>query len=161
MNKIKIIQIDEKQAKKFFDLYKAIIKADFKEWTDEHKKQWLEQEYNVDYWKELLSENKLPVFVAFDNEEMVGYLAVESISYGVVYIGWVGVLKRYRKKGIASKLMEEIEKWSKANKFHKLELETQIKTLLPFFEEQGFALEGVRKNSWQKLDNYMFGKSIG
>ena len=160
MNNIKIIKIDEKQAKNFFDLYKAIVKADFKEWTDEYKKQWLEQEYSIDYWKELLSENKLPVFVAFDNEEMVGYLAVESIAYGVVYIGWVGVLKEYRKKGIASRLMAEIEKWSKAKKFHKLELETQIKTLLPFFEEQEFVLEGVRRNSWQKLDNYMFGKSI-
>lgn len=161
MNNIKIIQIDEKQAEEFFKLYKTVVESDFKEWTNKSKKQWVEQEYNVDYWKKLLSENKLPVFVAFDNEEMVGYLAVESITYGVVYIGWVGVLKEYRKKGIASRLMTEIEKWTKVNKFHKLEFETQIKTLLPFFEEQGFILEGIRKNSWQKLDNYMFGKSVG
>lgn len=160
MHKIKITQIYREQTEQFFNLYKAVVNSDFKEWTEQSKKQWLEQEYNIDYWKKLLAEAALPVFAAFDGEKMVGYIAVEGINYGVVYIGWVGVLKEYRGQGIAGRLMAAVEKWAKDKKFHKLELETQIKTLLPFFEKQGFTLEGVRKNSWQKLDNYMFGKSI-
>lgn len=160
MNKINIARVGAGQAEQFFDLYKTIVVSDFKEWTAKSKKHWLAEDYNIDYWKKLLTEAALPAFAAFDGEKMVGYIAVEGINYGVVYIGWVGVLKGYRGKGIAGRLMAAVEKWAKDKKFHKLELETQIKALLPFFEKQGFTLEGVRKNSWQKLDNYMFGKSI-
>src|SRR3989338_2733360 len=152
MSNIKIIQISEKQAEQFFSLYETIVRSDFKEWTAKTKKQWLEREYGIYYWKQLLSEATLPVFVAFDGKKMIGYAAAEGINYGVVYVGWVGVLKEYRKKGIAGRLMAEVERWAKDKKFHKLELETQIKDLLPFFEGLGFSLEGVRKNSWQKLD---------
>lgn len=160
MNNIEITRVGGEQAEQFFDLYKTIVTSDFEEWTEKSKKQWLEQEYNIDYWKNLLAEAALPVFAAFDGEKMVGYIAVEGINYGVVYIGWVGVLKEYRGRGIAGRLIGTIGKWAKDKKFHKLELETQIKAILPFFEKQGFTLEGVRKNSWQNLDNYMFGKNI-
>ena len=154
-----IQRIEEKQAEDFFKLFKRIVETDFKEWTPESKSEWLTKQYSVDFWKDILR-NNLPVLVAFDNEEMVGFVVIESITFGVGYLGWVGALREYRKQGLGKKLFEEIEKWGLGVGLHKIELETQIKELLPFFEKQGYALEGIRKNSWQHLDNYMFGKTL-
>ena len=56
MSNIKITQISEKQAEQFFRLYATIVRSDFKEWTAKTKRQWLEREYSIDYWKQLLSE---------------------------------------------------------------------------------------------------------
>lgn len=154
-----IKQIDHTQAEEYFTLFKAIIESGFKEWTAESKNVWLTEQYPLEFWKDLLKSN-LPVLVAFDGDKMVGFVAVESITFGVAYLGWVGVMTEYRKNGLGAELFKEIEKWCIDNGVHKIELETQIKKLLPFFKKQGYTLEGIRKNSWQNLDNYMFGKII-
>lgn len=154
-----IKQIDHTQAEEYFNLFKTIIESDFKEWNGESKKVWLSEQYSLEFWKNLLKTN-LPVFVAFDGEKMVGFVAVESLTFGVAYLGWVGVMTEYRKNGLGTELFREIEKWCMEHNIHKIELETQVKKLLPFFKKQGYVLEGIRKNSWQHLDNYLFGKIL-
>jgi len=152
-------QISSKQAEDFFQLYKQIVESDFKEWSAESKTEWLTDKYSLNFWKVAL-ENGLPVLVAFDDKKMVGYVALESITFGVAYLGWIGVLKEYRKNKLGTQLMKEMVNWCIKNGLHKIELETQKKELLPFFEKLGYVLEGIRKNSWQHLDNYMFGKTL-
>lgn len=156
---IKITKLTNSKAKDFFELYKSLVHSDFGEWSTESKNKWINDDYSLSFWKSKIKED-IPVFIAEEKNKMVGYVAVEAINFGVVYIGWIGVLKEYRKSGVGNDLLKEVEKWSKNNNYHKLELETQIKELLPFFTKYGFLLEGVRKNSWQKLDNYMFGKIL-
>lgn len=156
--KIKIIS--EPQISEFFELFKEIVYSDFEEWTDESKRKWIEDDYSLEFWKKLISEDKLPVFVAFEDGKMLGYLAIESIDYGVAYLGWVAVLNKFRGRGIARKLFVEAEDWAIKKGQHKTELETQVINLLPLFIKLGYELEGVRKNSWQNLDNYMFGKTL-
>jgi len=92
-----------------------------------------------------LIKDKAPIFVAFDGDRMVGYIVVESMHYGVMYLGWVGVLESYRKQGIARKLFKSAEEWGGNNGFHKSEFETQVIGLLPLFIKQGYSLEGVGK----------------
>lgn len=156
---IKISQLKNNQVKDFYQLYKSLVLSDFKEWNNTSKNKWLKEDYSPSFWKNQIKVG-VPVFIAQDNGRLVGYVAIEAINFGVVYLGWIGVLKEYRKTGVGKDLMLEVEKWGKGNNYHKIELETQIKELLPFFIKQGFVLEGIRKNSWQKLDNYMFGKSL-
>jgi GNAT superfamily N-acetyltransferase len=100
------------------------------------------------------------VFVAYDKEKMVGYIMIEAIDYGVAYLGWMGVLEDYREQGIGSLLIEELENWCRDNDIHKIELDTQEEYLKIFYEKNGFNFEGTKKNSWQHLDNYMFGKEL-
>lgn len=91
---------------------------------------------------------------------MIGFVLLEGINFGVGYLGWIGVLKDYQKKHIGGKLIEAMEQWSRNNGIHKIELETQEPELQYFYEKNGYILEGIRKNSWQHLDNYMFGKTL-
>lgn len=157
---MKITQISQDKSNDFFELYKEIVESDFKEWTLESKTEWLTKKYSASFWRNVL-EDDMPIFVAFEKNKMVGYVALESITSGVGYLGWIGVLKKYRTKGLGADLMSEMEKWCVKNRLHKIELETQIEELTPFFEKQKYVLEGIRKNSWQHLNNYMFGKILG
>ena len=160
MDNIKVIKINQKHAEEFFELYKTVSLSDFGKWSKEAKEKWFSDDYSLEYWKNLLEIGNLPVFVAKDDGKFVGYVMLEGINFGVGYLGWIGVLKEYQGKGIGSVLMQTVEEWSKNNGIHKLELETQEPELQMFYEKHGFVLEGIRKNSWQNLDNYMFGKEL-
>lgn len=160
MNNIEIVLLKKERAKELSDLYRKTVESDFKEWTQESKNKWLEEDYSPDYWRKLLTKGKLPVFAAFDGDKMVGYVVLEGIIFGVAYLGWVGVLKKYQGGGIGRKLMQSMEDWCRRKGLHKIELETQREDLVSFFKKQGYILEGIRKNSWQRLDNYMFGKDL-
>lgn len=160
MDKVRILLVKEEDVNTLFDLYKQTVNESFDEWTQESKSQWFSKDYSPKFWKELITNEELPVFAAYDDINMIGYAAIESITSGVAYLSWIAVLSDKKKNGIGSMLMRAIEDWCKEKGLHKIELETQIETLRPFFEKHGFVLEGVRKNSWQNLDNYMFGKEI-
>ncbi|OGC69318.1 hypothetical protein A2415_02990 [candidate division WWE3 bacterium RIFOXYC1_FULL_39_7] len=160
MENINVQKIEKSDAERFFELYKAISLSDFDKWSEESKEKWFSDDYSLDYWKNLLEEDKLPIFVAVENNKFVGYVMLEGINFGVGYLGWIGVLKDLQGKGVGSILIKKIEDWSSRNGIHKLELETQEPTLQIFYEKHGFTLEGIRKNSWQHLDNYMFGKEL-
>ena len=156
----RISQLKPDQVDAFFTLYEQIVWSDFKEWTKESKERWIKEDYSPDFWKNLVQEGKCPVFVAYEGEKMIGYVAIETLNFGVAYLGWVGILKDHRGKGLAREIVSASEEWGKRTGVHKIELETQVIDLLPFFLKLGFTLEGVRHNSWQGLDNYMFGKEI-
>ena len=145
----------------FFNLYQQIVNESFELWTRESKDYWLNEDYSLKFWTELVNEGKCPVCVLEEENQLVGFTAVEGIDYGVVYLGWIGVLKKFQKKGFGDLLMNSVIEWAeKDKKIHKIELETQISELQHFYEKYGFVLEGIRKKSWQKLDNYMFGKVL-
>lgn len=160
MKDIVIKPLKPTEANDFFNLFKTICTTDFNKWTDESKKIWFEETYTPEYWKDNIEKRGFPVFVAYDDDEMVGYIMVESIDFGVAYLGWLGVLKEYRRQGIAKSLLTRLEDWCNDNDIHKIELETQEKDLKGFYEKQGYTFEGERKNSWQHLDSYMFGKEL-
>ncbi len=155
-----ISNLSSQHISRFFTLYKQIATESFEEWSTESKQHWFSVDYSPQAWKEML-QNKYPIFVASQGKTFVGFSAIESIDYGVAYLGWIGVLKSHQKQGIGDTLMKQTIDWAqKEPKIHKIELETQIQALQPFYEKHGFTLEGIRKKSWQMLDNYMFGKIL-
>jgi len=160
MDKVIIERLNISELTKFFNLYKSIATTDFKLWDPASKEKWFTDDYSIDYWKQGIIENKLPILVARIGEKLVGYVMLEVINFGVGYLGWIGILKDYQNKQIGSSLLGAIEEWCRGNGIHKIELETQEKELKHFYEMNGFVLEGVKKNSWQHLDNYMFGKEL-
>jgi ribosomal protein S18 acetylase RimI-like enzyme len=160
MKDILIKPLQSTQVNDFFNLFKTICTTDFKKWNKESKKLWFEETYTPEYWKDNIENRGFPVFVAYDKEKMVGYIMIEAIDYGVAYLGWMGVLEDYREQGIGSLLIEELENWCRDNDIHKIELDTQEEYLKIFYEKNGFNFEGTKKNSWQHLDNYMFGKEL-
>jgi len=160
MDNIFISRLEKEEVESFYELFKSIAKSDFNGWTQESKEKWFLDDYSIDYWRTLLKEDKLPIFVAKDGEDLIGYVMLEGINFGVAYLGWIGVLKSHQNMKIGGKLIEEMINWCKRNNLHKIELETQEIHLQHFYEKHGFVLEGIRKNSWQNLDNYMYGKML-
>ena len=160
MENISIKQINSDNINNFFELFKSIALSDFERWTKESKDYWFNVDYNLEYWKDNVENKHLPILVAYDGEKMIGFVMLEGINYGVGYLGWIGVLKEYQKQHIGGQLLNAIDQWSRNNGIHKIELETQEPELQYFYEKNGYVLEGIRKNSWQHLDNYMFGKTL-
>lgn len=161
MKNVEIKQISTKKVLSFFKLYKQIVNESFHEWTEQSKQHWLKEDFSLKFWTELLEKNEVPIFVAIVDGSYIGFAAFEHLNYGVAYLSWIGVIKTYQRQGIGDALMKTAITWCKKQKsIHKIELETQIPQLRSFYKKHGFEFEGVRKKSWQKLDNYMFGKIL-
>lgn len=99
-----------------------------------------------DYEKKL--EGKDPIiFVAEENGKIVG----SSISYGEgdkFYLWVLGVLKDYRSKGIASKLLDLREQYAKENNFKKIytKVYNVSKEMLSLLIKRGYFIVDINKN---------------
>lgn len=160
MEHITVVRAQRKDAGAIFELYKQTVHESFHEWTAQSKDLWLSEYYSLSFWNDLLAKEHIPVFLAYRDNKAVGYAAVETVTFGVAYLSWIGVLHDIKHMGVGSSLIRSVEEWCKHKNIHKIELETQIESLQPFFKKHGYNPEGIRKNSWQNLDNYLFGKEI-
>jgi ribosomal protein S18 acetylase RimI-like enzyme len=113
---------------------------------------------NFQYW---LSYGHKGIIVARnDAKEIIGYLVYDSPYGGVLFCRWLGVLKEFRKNGIASKLFDEFINTAKSLKCHKVEVAAQVPAR-GFYQKYGLTEEGFRKNSYFGIDQYLFGRVIG
>jgi len=157
-----IHQINTKQVTEFLKLFRQTISESFPEWDDVSKRTWLTDYYSPDVWLKLLEQEKMPIFVAFaPDSKMIGFATIEHVTFGVAYLSWVAVATKFQNQGVGGELIQAVENWclNQLN-IHKIELETQLKNLEAFYLKHGFVLEGARKNSWQHLTNYLFGKVL-
>ena len=46
----------------FFNLYQQIVNESFELWTRESKDYWLNEDYSLKFWTELVEADKCPVF---------------------------------------------------------------------------------------------------
>ena len=103
------------------------------------------------------------VLIAFENNMPVGCGAIRTYSENTVEIKRMYVPELYRNKGIASKILTELEAWAKELGNTKCILETGIM--------QVEAIGLYPKNGYEKIENYgnykgvansiCFGKTIG
>ena len=103
------------------------------------------------------------VLIAFENNAPVGCGAFRTYSENTVEIKRMYVPELYRNKGIASKILAELEAWAKELGNTKCILETGIM--------QVEAIGLYPKNGYEKIENYgnykgvansiCFGKTIG
>ena len=92
------------------------------------------------------------VLVATDEESIVGFLSVQKGVYKrIKHTGYivVGILEKYRGKGIGSKLFSELDIWAIENKITRLELSVICSNTIAkhLYEKNGFEVEGIRKNA--------------
>ncbi len=92
------------------------------------------------------------VLVATDEEDIIGFLSVQrGMPKRIRHTGYVvvGILKKYRGKGIGSKLFLELDMWATENNVTRLELSVICSNVIAkqLYEKNGFEVEGVKKNS--------------
>ena len=107
------------------------------------------------------------VLVATDEESIVGFLSVQKGVYKrIKHTGYivVGILEKYRGKGIGSKLFSELDIWAIENKITRLELSVICSNTIAkhLYEKNGFEVEGIRKNAMiidgQYVDEFSMAK---
>ncbi|MBL0052792.1 MAG: GNAT family N-acetyltransferase [Bacteroidetes bacterium] len=83
------------------------------------------------------------VVVCYENETAVGCGAFKYYESGIVEIKRMFVLNQMRGKGIAKKILAELEQWAKELNYNQTILETGIRQpldLLPCISAQGYCV---------------------
>lgn len=112
---------------------------------------------NFRYW---LSNNYKQVLVAKEGQKIAGFLVYDAPYGGVLFCRWLGVVKEYRGKKIASRLFDEFIKIAQDLFCHKVEVAAQPPAR-EFYQKYGLKEEGFREKSYFGIDQYVFGKVIG
>ncbi|MGE6259846.1 N-acetyltransferase family protein [Heyndrickxia sporothermodurans] len=99
-----------------------------------------------------LEDKRSTILVAVADEQLIGYLiaiggSVNRKKHSAYLV--LGVSEKYRGKGVASQLFNELFKWAKEKEFTRLEL-TVIKEnekAFQLYRKMGFVLEGEKVHS--------------
>lgn len=93
------------------------------------------------------------IFVAEQEEgEIVGYLiaiggSVKRTKHSAYLV--VGILEKYRGRGIGTSLFQKLEEWARHSNISRLELTvvTQNEAGISLYQKSGFEIEGIKRNS--------------
>jgi len=99
--------------------------------------------------------------IAEENNEIVG-VALGQESVGVCTIGFLGVKKEHRRKGVGTSLLSRFVKEAKERKAHKVSLHTSP-SLLPaikLYIKDGFIPEGFLRKHIRGLDVIVYSKFL-
>lgn len=112
----------------------------------------LERKIFTDAWsekaiQETLEQKQTMTLLAYEDKRLIGYL----ILYFVLEegeIARIAVEDAYRRQGVASKMLSELEYLCEDNGVNKLLLDVREsnETACRFYERQGFVRDGIRKN---------------
>lgn len=92
-------------------------------------------------------------------DDKINGIIVYNLFYDRIEIEYIIVPEEYRKKGIGSKLLSEIEK----EKINNITLEVRVSNVnaINFYKKNGYKIEAIRKNYYGNEDGYLMMKEIG
>lgn len=158
---IKIRKAGEKDLPKFYSLIKKTLRDGSFLYSPENVS------YVIKIWvpvkaklKKAILTGASQLYLAFDNDNVIGYLLVDDDKAGVEFGHWLGIDKKFRQKGTGSQLLKRWEKDSTSKGIHALHLWT-MENDLEFYKRNGFTLVGKFKNAWFGIDHFLFYKNIG
>jgi RimJ/RimL family protein N-acetyltransferase len=119
--------------------------------------------------KNLLSTENQIIFVAEDENRLVGFLGAYGGGYKrnrhSAYIV-TGILQQYAGQGIGKQFFKMLDDWSLAHNLHRLELTVMShnERAVHLYQKMGFVTEGVKKDSlWvdgKYVDEYYMAKIL-
>ncbi|PYZ94618.1 GNAT family N-acetyltransferase [Salipaludibacillus keqinensis] len=108
-------------------------------------------------------------FVAEEDNQLVGYLiALGNKTNKTRHRAYLvlGVLKRFKGRGIGTELMDEAEDWAVQQGVTRLELTTMVhnEAALALYKKKGYEVEGLKRQSLmmngEALDEYYLAKLL-
>lgn len=92
-------------------------------------------------------------------EDGIKGIIVYDLVYDRIEIEYIVIDSDYRRKGIATKLLKEIEK----NDIKNITLEVKESNLIAinFYKKNGFKIEAIRKNYYGNENGYLMLKELG
>lgn len=147
-----------KDVESFYPLFFKSIKTQFPEYSEGTRRHFLEKEYSLDSLKNRLG-NGLDLYLAFESEEIVGYLLTMNLVGGICLANWIAVADEHQNKGVASKLLGIWEGDAKSRGIHKLHLWTEEKNI-EFYKKRGFIYVGMIPDNFYGADDHLLYKTI-
>ena len=92
-------------------------------------------------------------------DDKINGIIVYNLFYDRIEIEYIIVPEEYRKKGIGTKLLSEIEKENINN--ITLEVRESNETAINFYKNNDYKIEAIRKNYYGNEDGYLMMKEIG
>lgn len=92
-------------------------------------------------------------------DDKINGIIVYNLFYDRIEIEYIIVPEKYRKKGIGTKLLSEIEKENINN--ITLEVRESNIAAINFYKKNGYKIEAIRKNYYDNEDGYLMMKEIG
>jgi RimJ/RimL family protein N-acetyltransferase len=154
-----IREIKESDAEEFLNLCKK-IDAETQFMMFEPGERPITLEEQKDEIKEILLRNNQTIFVTENDGQLIGYLAAYGGRYKrnrhSVYV-ITGILQAFTSQGIGTRLFEELEKWARENRIHRLELTVMAhnEAALALYKKMGFEIEGRKQHSFVLNGSYV------
>jgi RimJ/RimL family protein N-acetyltransferase len=114
-------------------------------------------------------EKNSTIFIAEVSGKLIGYLiaigGVARRNRHSVYLV-VGILEKYRGKGVGTRLFMELENWAREHHIHRLELTvmTSNQAAISLYRKMGFEIEGIKRDSLlvngEYVDEYYMSKLL-
>lgn len=90
-------------------------------------------------------------FGAYEDNQLVGYVCVR-LMYEEAQICNICVINKYRRRGIASKLLETVAEFALENEAERCELEVNTANVpaVELYRKCGYDVEGIRKDFYRR-----------
>jgi len=102
--------------------------------------------YSNDEFEKRLKRVKHLIILAFYKTKPIGFKIGYETPSGKYFYNWMGgVLKKYRKSGIAQLLLNYQEEWAKKNKYERILLKTRKKhfAMIKLLEKNNYFQTGI------------------
>lgn len=123
----------------------------------------------IEYIKTLNQSENEKIFIAIDQQHIVGFIALSRKPFNKVKHCFelvIGILKNYHGKNLANDLYHDAESWAIAQGAIRIELSVIQDNIraIKFYEKLGFRTEGIRRKSilyqGKLLDERYMGKIL-
>ena len=158
-SKIKISIAKQEDFEAFYQLITKTLKEGYFLYSP-HSSSFILQEglSKKSLWEEFKKGNK-PLYLAYIDGQLVGYLLTFKSNGGVAFGHWLAVDRGFQRRGVALALLKFWEREAKKQGAHKLQLWT-TENDIQFYKKVGFTLGGEFPDSWYGLDHYLFYKTL-
>lgn len=135
--------------------YNTVHSVNAKDYNEAQLDAWAPKDINISKWDESLSEHY--TIVIEDNSGIIGFGDLDINGY----FDRLYVHKDYQGAYVATRIINEIEKYAQENRIKNITTHSSI-TAKPFFEKQGYKVvkEQVIERKGQILKNFIMEKTL-
>lgn len=144
---------------KFYNFFRSTLHEDFPYYSQNCIRYFLKEGYSLKSITNDLKKKERWLFLASDENKIVGYLLAIRQYGGVSYCQWVVVSRKHRHQQIATRLVDLWKQTAIEDGAHKLYL-TTVKDTLEFYKKLGFEVMGILPKGYYGTDNIDMYKSI-
>ncbi len=145
------------------DMMASLVKQALEEDFPAYRKETVEayqSMYSPEYFRKSARKKDSLFLGAFDGTALAGFMGIKKEFGGVLFFDWLAVAKPYRRRGIATVLLETAQEWGQKNGYHYAYLFTETESNRRFYEKRGFNYVGTHPNSWFHENEHIYSKLL-